>query len=156
MIIYWIGKQVTFLPVSIENSNHEPIGEFRTYTELNYLNEQYLFENKTKPITTALSTPNQISVNHQGSKLATINDPQWLRAIEIELSDGNKFTMNNKFSFGVNFIIKNKDKKIGEFNEQFVAFSPRGNIKLDETQSENNLLIASILYVGLYKRMLSS
>ena len=156
MVIYWIAKSITFFPVSIKNASQEPVGELRSITELAYLNEQYLFEYKIKPTSTTLFAPNEINVlNRQGNKLALITDPQWLRPIKIDLSDGNGFTMHNKLSFRTNFVIKNKDKKLGEFNEQYFALSPRGNIKIDETHSKNKLLIASILYVGLFKRMLS-
>lgn len=156
MKIYWKATPITYFPVSIQDSYYKPIGEFKTYTEIIYQGEQYQFANKTKSITKVFTSPNEIKVlDGQGNELATISDPQWLKTIEIKLFDGNIFRMTPKLTFCDNFLIKLKEQKIGEFKEQFFAFSPRGNIELDETQSNNIALIVSVLYIGLYKRMLT-
>lgn len=156
MKIFWKATPITFLPVSIQNSNYKPIGEFKIYSEIIYLGEQYRFEYKNISITKILTSPNEIKVlNSQGDELAVISDPQWLKTIEIKLSDGNIFHMTPKISFGDNYLIKLNGQKIGEFKEQFFAFSPKGHVELDETQSNNIALIISVLYIGLHKRMLT-
>lgn len=146
-----------FLPVKLQNSSKEIVGEMKSYAKLTYQKNDYNFEFVPRPVTKLFNNPNVFKVlRNQNKEIAMITDPQWLREIRIEIPHNGTFSMVPKISLRENYDIKLNGVKIGEFREQYLAFSPKGYLDINESQSKNSPLIISIIFMGLHNRMVSS
>ncbi len=151
----WEATRFVFLPIKLQNSKREVVGEMKSWTKLLYQGIEYNFDFETKPITKAFTTPNKFRVfKNLTEEIATIVDPQWLREIKIVVPNCGAFGMFPKISFSENYDINFNNNKIGEFREQFFAPTPRGHLYLDDTQANNIPLVVSTLYRGLYNKMI--
>lgn len=154
MRLNWESTYIKFLPVTIKNLNGDILGEYKSYTELKYKDINYYFEFQTKPISKIFTTPNETKVvNAKGDLLAKITDSQWVRPLEIKLEDNSTFTMAPSSLIRENFVIKHDGIKIGVFKEQLFAHTGKGFLDIEDSYNKSNTLMASILYMGLYKIM---